>query len=255
MVYANGIGPIDKKINRLVTKVVLNKVDLITLRDEDSNSYLKDMGIKNKDVYVTADPVFTLDPAPKSVIDKIFKNEGIPQNEHLIGISVREWKKSNDLEAIISNTIDYLIKTYNVKVVLIPMHYPEDVEISSNILNMVKEKGCFILQDKYSVEEIMGVIKELDLIVAMRLHSLIYAATQSIPMVGLVYDPKVEGILNSIGMNYMSNVEELNYEQLISNINSVWNNKEKLKLDLIKQDAYLKGKALENITLAYEKLR
>lgn len=255
MVYANGIGPIDKKINRLVTRAVLNKVDLITLRDEDSKEYLKDMKVKNKEVYVTADPVFTLDPASKEVVDKIFIKEGIPQNERLIGISLRQWKKADNLEAIISRTIDYIIKTYKVNVVLIPMHFPEDVLISKNILNMVKEKGCYILSEKYSVEEIMGVIKELDLIVAMRLHSLIYAATQSIPMVGLVYDPKIEGILNSIGMKFMNNVEGLRYDELISNIDYVWNNKDKLKQDLEKQDAFLKSKALENITLAYEKLR
>ena len=39
----------------------------------------------------------------------------------------------------------------------------------------------------------MGITKRLEMIIAMRLHSLIYAATQGIPMVGIVYDPKIEG--------------------------------------------------------------
>ena len=39
----------------------------------------------------------------------------------------------------------------------------------------------------------MGIINRLEIIIAMRLHSLIYAATQYVPMVGIVYDPKVEG--------------------------------------------------------------
>lgn len=100
----------------------------------------------------------------------------------------------------------------------------------------------------------MGVIKKLDLIVAMRLHSLIYAATQSVPMVGLVYDPKVEGILNSLGMNYMSNVEDLDYNELIDNIDYVWNHKEELREELNKQDEALKNKALENIHMAMDLL-
>lgn len=255
MVYANGIGPINKNINRVLTKWVLNRADLITLRDEDSREYLEKMKVKNREIYVTADPVFTLDPSSEKVVDKILINENIPKGYNLIGISVRPWKNANNLEEIISKTIDYIIKNHGVKVVIIPMHYPEDLEISLNILSRVKEDGCFVLRQKYSVEEIMGVIKRLDVIVAMRLHSLIYAATQSVPMVGLVYDPKVEGILNSIGMEHMLNVEDLDYDKLISDIDYVWDNKESIKSELEKQDEFLKAKSLQNITLAYEKLR
>ena len=255
MIYANGIGPINKKVNRILTKFILNKVDLITLRDENSKKYIKDMKVINKNIYVTADPVFTLDPAPKEIIDNIFEKEGIPSEGNLIGISIREWKKADHLEDTIVKTINYLINKYRVKIVLIPMHYPEDVDICLNVIKSVNNDDCYILKEKYSVEEIMGVIKKLDLIIAMRLHSLIYAATQSVPMVGLVYDPKVEGILDSIGMKFMSNVESLSYEELISNIDHVWNNKEEIKLELEKQDEKLKNMALRNISLANEKLR
>ncbi|GAH21215.1 unnamed protein product [marine sediment metagenome] len=33
MIYAQGIGPINKKFNKLLIKWILNKVDLITVRD------------------------------------------------------------------------------------------------------------------------------------------------------------------------------------------------------------------------------
>mgnify|MGYP000885545339 CR=1 FL=1 len=255
MVYANGIGPINKKYNRILTRLILNKVDLITLRDENSKEFLEDMRVNNKNISVTADPVFTLEPAPKEIVDQIFIKEGIPRNKHLIGISVREWKRADDLDKIIACTIEDIRNKYNANVVLIPMHYPEDLAISKRISRLVKEENCFVLENKYSVEEIMGIIKELDIIVAMRLHALIYAATQSIPMVGLVYDPKVEGILESIGMKYMNNVESLKSEELIFNIDKVWENKEQIKKDLESQTIKLKNKALENIRLAYEKIR
>lgn len=254
MVYANGIGPINGSINRLLTKRILNKVDLITLRDEDSKKYLEDMKVKNKNIYVTADPVFTLDPANESRIDDIFEIEGVPKDRNLIGISIRQWKGADNLVEVVSKSIDHITKTYNVNVVLIPMHYPEDLDISMDTLMKVKKGNCYVLKNKYSVEELMGVIKKLDLIVAMRLHSLIYAATQSVPMVGLVYDPKVEGILNSLGMNYMSNVEDLDYNELIDNIDYVWNHKEELREELNKQDEALKNKALENIHMAMDLL-
>ncbi len=81
MVYANGIGPINKRINRFLTRKVLNKVDFITLRDEDSKIFLRDLRVENDNIYVTADPVFTLEPTKEETILKIFQKEGIPDDK------------------------------------------------------------------------------------------------------------------------------------------------------------------------------
>ena len=50
MVYANGIGPIKRKFNRYLTRLILNRVDLITLRDEDSREYLRKMKVENANI-------------------------------------------------------------------------------------------------------------------------------------------------------------------------------------------------------------
>ncbi|MEY8416312.1 polysaccharide pyruvyl transferase CsaB [Tissierella praeacuta] len=255
MIYANGIGPIKKKLNRFLTRKILNKVDLITLRDEDSKEFIYDLGVKNKNIIVTADPVFTLEPSSKTRVVEIFNSEKIPTNKKFIGISIRRWKNADNLNKIISDTVRHIIKEYNVNVVMIPMHYPEDLEISLEISQMVREEGCYVISGKYNVEEIMGIIKEMEIIVAMRLHSLIYAATQEVPMVGLSYDPKVDGILRSIGMDYICNVNYLVYKDLLEKINNVWNNRVEIKEQLRKQDKELKNKALSNVTMALDLLK
>lgn len=254
MVYANGIGPINKKFNRYLAKIILNRVNLITLRDEDSKNYLKNMGVKNKNILVTADPVFTLDPSTEDRIREIFTDERIPLDKNYIGISIRKWKNSENLVKVIPKVIDYVLEKYDTNIILIPMHHPDDLEISSRVQEKVQGDNCYILKNKYSVEDIMGVINKLHLIVAMRLHSLIYAATQEVPMVGIVYDPKVEGILKSFDINYMSHIEDLRFEDLIYNIDRVWENKEDIRNSLQKQDEKFKQKALLNVTMALELL-
>ncbi len=74
-------------------------------------------------------------------------------------------------------------------------------------------------------------------------------------MVGLSYDPKVDGILRSIGMDYICDVEKLVYTDLIEKINYVWNNRMDIKEQLRKQDEELKNKALSNVTMALELLK
>lgn len=48
MLYANGIGPVSGKRNRRLVKQVVNKADLITLREENSYEELLSMGVNPK---------------------------------------------------------------------------------------------------------------------------------------------------------------------------------------------------------------
>lgn len=250
MIYANGIGPINKKINRFLTRKILNKVDIITLRDEGSKEYVHELGVINNNIIVTADPVFTLEPAPQDIVRQILQREKIPMDKRFIGISIRQWKTAENLTEILSKIIRFLSEKYDVNILLIPMHHPEDLEISLDLKNMVNQESCYVLSEKYSVEEIMGIINELEIIIAMRLHSLIYAATQEVPMVGLSYDPKIEGILKSLGMDYICNVDKLDYKDLINKVEYVWENKVELAEQLRIQDEDLREKAMENVTMA-----
>lgn len=255
MVYANGIGPIDGSLNRGLTKMILNRVDLISLRDQDSKDYIEKMGVKNDQVHITADPVFTLDAASKDRVDEIFEKEDIARGDRqYLGISVRKWKDNERLIEEMAKTIKKIRAKKDVEIILIPMHYPEDLEISQAIIEKVASENCHVLEEEYSVEEIMGVINELELIVAMRLHSLIYAATQEVPMIGLSYDPKVDGILSSLNVNHICNVDDFTSSELYHLIEDAWSQRDSLRENLKVQDEDLKSKALLNVEMAFKLL-
>lgn len=254
IVYANGIGPINKRINRSLTKKVLNKVELITLRDFNSKKTLEEIGVHSKMV-VTSDPVFTLEPSNRDKINSIFEEERIPTDKQLIGISVRNWKNSNNLIDVVSKTIEYIDSSYDVNTVLIPMHYPEDLEISMEIAKKSNSSNCYVIKNKYGVEDMMGIINKLELIIAMRLHSLIYAATQAVPMIGLVYDPKVDGLLEMIDIDAKCDAEKVDLVELCSLIEQVWRNKGNIKKSLTDKRKELREKALDNVKMVIEILK
>lgn len=253
-VYANGIGPINKKINRVLTRSILNKVDYISLRDNLSKEYLDELGVKNNNIKVTADPVFTLKPSEENKVMEILRNEGIPLDKPIVGISIRRWKDDEKVLIELKKTIDYLISKKKVNVILIPMHYKEDFDISKRLLELTNFEGCFILKNEYPVENLLGIIKKMDLIISMRLHTLIYAASQVTPMIGIVYDPKVEGFLKELEYDYYVTVRDIKSEYLIEYIEKIYTYKPAIVNKMSQKRENLIKMSKENVELVYSLL-
>lgn len=253
MLYSNGIGAIDKKVNRLITSRIVNKVDVITLREEKSLKEIESLKITKPQIFVTADPAFTLMPCEDEEASSILAAEGIIKNKPLVGISIRKWKNFQGYQKQIAEASDYMYENLNVQPVFIPMHYPHDVDICLTIATMMKNKPK-IIKNKYSVSQTLGIIKNMDMIIGMRLHALIYGASLQVPVLGLIYDPKVEGFLEYINQPTAGNVENLNYEHFIQSINEVWNNRQQIKEQLSASKQLLVDKALQNAEIAIELL-
>ena len=128
MFYGNGFGPISKPFNRKLAKHVVNKVDIITVRDCKSKEELRLLGV-NKDITITADVTFAMDLPPREAIEAIYKDEKIDRTKKLIGVSVRRWYGEDTYKGIIAKTCENLIDK-NYEVVFVPMQYPEDIHIS-----------------------------------------------------------------------------------------------------------------------------
>ena len=63
-------------------------------------------------------------------------------------------------------------------------------------------------------EEIIALVRRMSLVVSMRLHTLIFASGQGIPVVGVVYDPKVSGFLDHLGQELYLPLQEVNAANL-----------------------------------------
>ncbi|WDV45259.1 polysaccharide pyruvyl transferase CsaB [Clostridiaceae bacterium M8S5] len=254
MVYANGIGPINKRLNKILSKKILNKVDVITLRDFDSLNTLNKLNVNNENIHVTADPVYALKEENEDRINEILNLEGIDMSKETIGLAVRSWKNDEHNIKEFAKAIDYINENYDVNILLVPMHYPSDYEFSVEIKKHTKSK-CFILKNEYSVEEIMGIIKRLELIIAMRLHSLIYAATQTTPMIAVVYDPKVDGFMNNIGLEHKIDIQSFKYDELADIFDKAYTKRKETRAHLKEHKEEYRKKSHANVELAMSLLK
>ncbi len=258
MLYANGIGPVSGKLNRKLVKLVVNGVDIITLREKLSESDLKAIGVKKPDIVVTADPAFTLESIDKTKAEEILKAEGVPVENTLVGVSVRAWNKAkfgDDFVEKLAKVCDELV-LQGKTVVLLPMEYPKDLAISKKLTDCMKQKA-YCLQKRYSPSEILGIVGCFDIMLSMRLHTLIFAAVKNVPMLGVIYDPKVEYYLKELEMPAAGDVrtEMLDSDYIVKKANEIFDNIDKYKAVLKKNADCMEQKAAENDRLLLEQLR
>ncbi len=255
MLYANGIGPVNKEANRLAVQKALNAVDVITLREETSKEELKQLGIPAEKVTVTADPALSIQPASKERIDEVLLEEGISPEEKLLGISVRPWKESDkDFIAKLAEVIDTVCKERQLVPVFVPMQYPLDFDFSQSIANLLSDK-CYIIGRSRPAEELIGLVSRMDAMLAERLHSLIYAANAFVPTVGLSYDTKVDAFMEYIGIGTGISVEEFSVDKAINAVYAVLDNREDIQQALKEKHVLLCDKAKENAHIAGELIR
>ena len=88
---------------------------------------------------------------------------------------------------------------------MLPFYPPGDVQASSRIVDQLLADERFVSTSVVEIapnrEHPAAMMRETancDVLVGMRLHSLIYAAAQGVPMVGISYDPKVDVFLKQI---------------------------------------------------------
>ncbi len=248
MLYSNGIGPLEKEKNKHRTSKILDKVDLITLRDERSYETLREIGVTNENVKVTADPALNLDVADEARGREILKSEGVKEDCKILGVSVRRWQSLGaDFESIIADACDYAYEKYGYYTVFLPMQSSRDMAILQNIKRKMRNDSA-ILKKRYSVEDMLSVMKCFDLCIGMRLHTLIYAAINAIPVIGLVYDPKISSFMEYTHQGHYFDVESVNEAELEESIDDCIKHYDKIRRDLkenysrLREQAQLNGK-------------
>lgn len=253
MLFANGIGPIKKTCNRRHAKNVLDHLNAISLRDSVSYKEIKSLDISRPNIYITSDPAILMEASDKKHVDELIANEGIPAGKPLIGFSIRKWADSKYFRQI-ADIADYCVEHFDAWPVFMPMQSPCDYDASKAIKSFMKHPAS-IIEGLYRPDVMLGFTSRLELLVGMRLHSLIYAASQCIPLVGLVYEPKVKSFLKEINQPSAGSLDRLDVEKVCALLEDVWKDREQIKKNLAKSKRRLVLMAYDNIQTAYGMLK
>lgn len=252
MLYAQGIGPVYGNLARSAMRVIGNMVDLITVRDEGSREELLDLKIIKPPVHVTADPVLALMPMDREMGRILLSRAGIERGSRpCIGISVREWQNWTHYKKVFAEVADKIAQAWQAQIVYIPMQWTEDVAAAQEIIRRSKQPA-FLLNEQYTTNELLAMIGQMDLLIAIRLHALIFGAVMNVPVVGVSYDPKIERFLYSLGQAAAGTLKDITADKLFNQAEKSIANREQIKKSLGQSMQLLRNDAFRNAELAVE---
>lgn len=198
-IYAQGIGPVNRKLFRPFIASVFRRCEYISVRDSESAALLHSMGVARDGIQVVPDPVMGLALPEGEAAGAATGSEELP----VVGVSVRFWNADRSELAKLAEGLASLCRRCAVHIRFLPFHVPGDDEASRFVIEQmgnVAEFGCAVstAAETEHPYEMLREVSRCRLLIGMRLHSLIYAASQEVPLLGISYDPKIDHFLSRL---------------------------------------------------------
>lgn len=186
------IGPLNSFIDRFIVKKIFQKAKLIILRDEKSKERLEQMGVKNK-THVYPDIAFNSKT-----------NEAYSQKENRLIVALRQIKEiPNDFLNQISEFLNWLINEHKWHITFVNFQkgIESDESLSEEVIKLISNKSHLELINNHNLEEITQRYLQSNMVLGMRLHSLVLAIKTNTPFIAINYAPKVKDLLDFSGFH------------------------------------------------------
>jgi polysaccharide pyruvyl transferase CsaB len=231
-VIFQGIGPLRRNWLKKLAAKILRRVELIAVRDETSARTLMALGLPESKIQIGADAVWLLEPAADNTLLPVLN----PQPSPLVGVFLRplpgrKVEETPELWEAIAQGLGGFLKNQGGRAVFIPLQKPEDLAAAEAVTKQLPLPAQLLTED-FSPPAMLGLIGQFDLVLGMRLHSLIFAAARGIPPVGISYDPKVAAALAQMGLTPAFSTTLPSAPALVEALAIAWRQREPRRVEL-----------------------
>ena len=241
-----GVGPLNRQWLQDLVASTVKSMDRISVRDPDSRELLSELGVDSARITVLDDPVFLLqdwseavEPDSGSAKDNY---SGLPQDfsadcseAKLLGVAVRPWSDNSYLWPLADALEKFLRERENFKLLLLPFHGSQDLNCSKKLLqrlDSLSQERILLLDPLEDPREVIKVYRQLDLLLGVRLHSLIFAVLTGVPPVGIEYDPKIPGFLQRLDLEPACRTSDASPDSIYNHLSQTWQKRQQIQENL-----------------------
>lgn len=197
--FGVGTKPINTVKGRIITRTLLKNTAVVSTRDSYSKQILQPLMTNGKEpIRVTGDSAFMLNSKTACKQSKlvIFCPRRLKENFKALYHQEVERKHVFRIRKMLAIAADMLIEE-GYRVCFLPFHCvsPDNDLEEIEIIQYLMKNDSEIMDYPKDLESAFEIIGKASLIIGMRLHSLIFAAIQSVPFVAINYDIKIRGFM------------------------------------------------------------
>jgi polysaccharide pyruvyl transferase CsaB len=212
--WAQGIGPLHHRSNRWLTRHVLKRCQLVTVRDTASYDLVQGWNIP---VTIAPDPVWAM------TAEETFDWSDFP-GDYRIAVNLREHSSlTPDRLAIITDALIRFQAHFQCSIILLPFQESLDLKLAQELHEKIPNSVIHFIE---SPQVLKGLFRKMDLTIAMRLHGVIMAASEGCDCFALSYDPKVMRAMQSakLGGTGMVDLDRTTHKEAVHLLFAAWYN-------------------------------
>jgi polysaccharide pyruvyl transferase CsaB len=223
-IYSQGIGPVNRRFFDGWIHGTFHRCRYISVRDQESAQLLQSMGLAQSRIEIVPDPVMGLP------LRNTGKAGPASSASPVVGVSVRFWNASRSELTALAAALQLLLEQRpDAQLRFLPFHLPADEEASQFVIDQLDDgskQRVTVARGVTHPQDMLAEVASCSLLIGMRLHSLIYAASQGVPMIGISYDPKIDQFLNRLQMKAAASTDRLVPEEVVSTAIGLLDNSE-----------------------------
>ncbi|GAB6440840.1 polysaccharide pyruvyl transferase family protein [Bacillus luti] len=256
--FPQSVGPLSSKIDKVLAKRVLGKVDTFISREKITTDLLKGLGLKN--VIEVPDIGFIL-PSLAVKCTEIEEDT----STYKVGLTLLDWRFArknsdfNDIESYVEKVAECcqdLMKKYkNISFYIFPQvtvgDGDTDIEVSNLLLDKIGSANCSIIDLDKTVdvpEQLVSLYGKMDVFIGSRMHSTIFALASGTPTLALAYQYKTKGTFELMGAgDYVFDVQAFSSQQLFSTITDILESESYPMKNVHREIANIQSKLMEEL--------
>ena len=212
-----GVGPLKRKISRVLTKNAYKKSDMAVLRDKESFELIKKY---KKNAILASDLVFLYEREEEGFYTQIREALSINQGQKVIVFALKNGLAN--FEKSIKNILKRIEENTDCKIVFVPFHQGQDSEIIKVVLSDIDAESF----ETTNISHLLEFLSNASLLVSVRYHGIVFALLSKCPVIPLSYDPKVSSLMQELNINGCLNINNLDEETLYEDIIALMDNRE-----------------------------
>jgi len=202
MWYSQGLGPLHTRSARRLVASAGSLSQAVTWRDQDSARLAYEVGVQAPVQLVVSDPAYALAPAPAAEAAEELSRCGLRPGTRYVAVCPRPWLGRVRYLDGLGEALEKVVAALDLDVLAVPFHEIQDPPVCATLTARPGFAGrAHSLPPVSSPARLAAVLGGAELVVAMRLHGGILAATAGTPAVVIDYDPKTRAFAAQTGQS------------------------------------------------------